>query len=65
MSEKKIIHMDVELIETHNHRRKEYAPKSVLRLRDDQAKRLVSVGRAKNAPQGSEPRNVDKDGNLI
>jgi hypothetical protein len=70
-AEKEVAYQLVELIADHTHRGRSYGPNGdgkqgdVLKLRTDQAQRLIGRKIGKPAKTGSTPLNVDGDGNLF
>lgn len=65
-------YQDVELIADHTHRGRHYGPSKekdkpgdVLRLRDDQAQRLIGRKIGRLAAKDAKPLNVDGNGKLF
>ena len=65
MPERNVVYQNVVLTCDHTHRGRPYQADDVLRLRDDQVKRLMEQGRCEKAPDKAKPLNVDEDGNLF
>jgi hypothetical protein len=69
--EKKVEYQLIELIANHTHRGRSYGPddddkpNDVLKLRTDQAQRLIGRKIGKPAATGAQPLNVDGNGNLF
>lgn len=55
----------VELVAEHIHRGRHYKPNDVLKLRDDQAQRLIIRKIGKPAAKDAKPLNVDANGKLF
>jgi hypothetical protein len=73
MAEKRdVTYQNIELIANHTHRGRPYGPSTekdkpndVLRLRDDQAQRLIARKIGKPAAKDAQPLNVDGNGKLF